>query len=63
MSEMNASDMASRIESMNLLTDRMDASSLEGEMKDAAEGLNAALDRIAAIVDEHKESSRIQSDS
>lgn len=49
------------LDSMNLLTDRIDVSSLEGEMKEAAEDLNAVLDRIAAIVDEHKESSGNQS--
>lgn len=53
-------DIEKTIASMNLLKDRMDASGFEGEMKEAVEGLNAALDRIAAIVDEHKESSQNQ---
>ena len=42
------------IESMNLLTDRLDAESLDGDLKEAVEGLNAALDRIAAVIDEHR---------
>lgn len=50
-------DIEKKLDSMDLLTDRIDASSLEGEMKDAVESLNAALDRFAVIVEECKESS------
>lgn len=49
------------IESMNLLEDRIDMSSLDGEMADAAEELNRSLDRIAAIVDEYKNQQKKES--
>lgn len=39
-------------ESTDLLSFRADASALDGEAAEAAEGLNAALDRIARIVAE-----------
>ena len=42
------------IDSMDLLKDRIDTSSIDGEMADAADELNRSLDRIAAIVDKHK---------
>ena len=42
------------IDAMDLLKDRIDASSLDDEMADAADELNRSLDRIAAIVDEHR---------
>ena len=49
------------IESMNLLEDRIDTSSLDGEIADAADELNKSLDRIAAIVDEHKSQEKEES--